>query len=471
MVRARTVVATGSCRGAAVAARGQRLMRGCLLASLLMPAQALADTAPGGLPIVRLDVGGLTPHEIGGELARLWRQHFPDLEQRLDGLLAARLSTGVPLPSVTAPVDVALEAVELAAEEQEALRGLASGLDLVPRSRLGDGSLSAGELMLVQRLADLGLQGAGAGFGVFGGRAGGGGALVGRNLDRPRGVEVEPRLDTISVYRADEISWVSVGPAGSLAVTTGFNDRGVFMAVIPAGGVPAADALASAAVPVGFALRRALGTARSIEAAARELRLVPAGGNHSVLLGEQGQVQVLERFIGDPGRLRSASSTLHPTMPWERQEQIAVVGCFALAMTPSDCHDVRHRLRWQRFRQLAGFEPGGPQAQLADVMRILLDRQNRANAINGDRTRQVLVYAAETGEAVLRQLNRPRADDEQAAPITQRLSGLLERRGAEREGVLGAWALLWLAILGLLVATLWVRLRADRRALPSAEGG
>ena len=386
-----------------------------------------AEGAQAALPVLRIDTRELSPQAVGSELGRLWKALFPDLERRLDRLLSERLGRRMPLPSLVPP-EVALSIGNLTASERAELRGLSGSLDLVRETRLGDGLLSADELLLVQFLADFGASGIGSGFGVFasGGRALG--PLVARTIvfdpERNEGIDSIP--ETIVVYEQGDESVVSVAIAGSLGVTTGFNRRGLFFAVLPAVAVPAVLQSASSAEPIALAVRRALQTSGGIDQAVRTLRDGRYGLNHSVLIADRDEVGVLELPLAGRGRLRTAMSRLHPAMAWEHRGRIAVVSCFALAAMPSDCDDARQHARWQHLRRLAGVDAINRDAELVDLVQIMRDSERPIGTGHGEPVRQVLAFAPDTLELVIEHLN-PVQGERPREPVMQRFSSLLER--------------------------------------------
>lgn len=428
------------------------------LALALPSTLALSESATGRLPVFRVTTDGLTPGDIGADLGRQWRASFPRLEQRLDALLADRLN------NTTLAYELAGRAVPAIARIRESayraeLEGLASVLDLVNRNRLGDEFLSWDELVLVQQLPDFGAHDVGSGFGVYGTRSDTGRPLVGRNLDgntTPR-ADAGRGLDAITVYRNRDSTLVNIGFAGNLGVTTGFNERGLFVAYIPTSNPPRAMESNTPFEPMGFVLRQALETHDNIDHAFRFLRTKPLTSDHSILLADADRVQVLEHAVGRPALLRDALSEHHPAMRWRRPEQIAVVGCFALKRIPSPCVRLRDRHRWQRFHDLAIFDTDQHRGALTDVISIMLDRLNSHDAINSDATRQVLIFEPHT--TVLHLRSELPTHQTAVEPMLYRYADLATRYAPERSGMLSLWIVLFLSISALLVISLAIRFR------------
>jgi len=417
------------------------------------PTAGRADGGAGGgrLPILRVDAGGKTPAAAGAELGRLSKTLFPDLERRWDAHLAGVLSQGLCDRWIAAGVAEGLDP-----DHRAQVAGFADALSLIGRSRLGDGLLSMDELWLVQSLPDIGRQAQGSGFGVFGRHAAGGSSLVGRNLDAtpedPLG-----ELAVIHRYASPDGVVVTVGFAGLLGAVTGFNDRGLFLALFDAPSGPGQPEPPPGRA-VGFDLRRTLETQARIAGAARRLGRGSHAAGHSVLLADPAGVAVLEQPPSGPARLRTEGSATRADMPWGLPGRIAVVNCFALDASPSDCPHLRDRYRWERFRTLAGFEPGGTRAQPGALGDIMFDRANRPYAIFGADTLLSLVFAPATTELFL--YAAPAHGDPPAEPLMHRYPNLAREPGTRGPG--SGLGLLWLVLAAVATLAAGIRLAFAR---------
>ena len=436
----------------------------CIWVQAIVTCSVLAETHQERLPVFRVDTQGLTPHEIGTELGRQWKSRFPGLESKLDALLAQRLEQ---TPSSYEAVDRSFPAMPetgsggLAQDHLQELEGLASALHLVGRNRLGDGFLSRDELLLIQRLPDLGAQDSGSAFGVYGSRSNTGGPLVGRNLDRkPKQGRLERSLDSITVYRGEGRALVNIGFAGNLGITTGFNQSGLLLAYLPASGMSNQGVADAASEPIAFAIRRMLEAHEHIDSAARALSGRTDTRNYSVLMADRKRVSVLEHAAGIPGRRREALSELQPAMSWGHEQQLAAVGCFALSTMPTGCSSLRDRYRWQRFRALATPDRQSPRFKIGDIVQIMLDRVGSPHAIYSATTYQTLAFAPDSAALYLG-TESPTASDP-VEPVMHRYADLIGESAQKSGGVGILWLLLWLLIVGISIATLWVRLRLGR---------
>lgn len=440
----------------------------CVWAQAIAACAVFADTHQERLPVFRVDTQDRTPHEVGAELGRQWKSRFPELELKLDALLEHRLGQ----------LSFTYEAADrsfppnpqndpgLAEYHRDEFEGLASALNLVSRNRLGDGFLSRGELLLIQRLPDLGAHDSGSAFGVYGRRSDTGSPLVGRNLDgQPQQKSIERILESITVYHGEDSALVNIGFAGNLGVTTGFNQSGLLLAYLPVSGMFNQGVGEAASEPIAFTIRRMLETHDRIDTAAGTLSGRIDGSNYSILMADRERVEVLEHAAGTRGRLRAASSELQPAMSWEHKQQIAAVGCFALSTMPTGCSSLRDRYRWQRFRTLANLNLQESHTEIMDIAQIMLDRVGSRDAINSATTYQTLAFAPESAELYLG-TKAPTASDPDE-PVMHRYADLIGESSQERGGISALWILLWLLIAGISIATLWIRLRSPARDAPS----
>ncbi|NBC47020.1 MAG: hypothetical protein GVY22_03305 [Gammaproteobacteria bacterium] len=422
----------------------------------LSPSVAHPQSTPGKLPVFDIDTDGLGPHEIGAAIGRQWRAAFPRLEQKLDALLANRLETKMLTAKLGGEALPAFARIPEPYYRAE-LDGLAAVLDLVSRNRLGDGFLSWDELILVQQLPDFGAHDWGSGFGVYGTRTSDGYPFVARNLDRdPQQPETISSLESITVYSSRKGTLVNIGFAGNLGVTTGFNDHGLFVAFLPASGSPESTQDNVPTEPIGFLLRQALEKQTNLDAAAQFLRAKPASSDHSILMADTHRVEVLEHGTGRAAQLRDASSEHHPAMKWERPEQIAVVGCFALKRMPSLCTGLRDRHRWHRYLDLAQFDPDRHLAQIDDLARIMFDRMNSHDAINSDATHQVLIFQPHSTTLFLR--SKVPTQRHPVEPMLYRYGNLANRSSPEQSGLFSLWTALGLSLAALIGIALIIRI-------------
>ncbi len=421
-----------------------------VFALLVAASAAIADNPGQRLPVFRIEAENKRPVEQGAELGRQVKERFPDLEARYDSYLADTFTQGQFDTWLSGRVEP-LRATAIDPAYLAELQGLAGALSLIGRNRLGDGYLSLDELWFLQLIPDIGGHTGGWGFGVYGTRSATGGALIGRNLDRS-GNPALRGLQAITVYAGANHSVVNIGFAGISSLVTGFNDSGLFLALLDATPTPGQSQPIVATGAIGFDLRRALETQDGgVTGAVRTLGRRRYGADHSVLLAGPKRVQVLEHPHGQPARLRKASTPTRPEMAWDRPDQIAAVGCFALPTSPAGCHQLRERYRWQRLRALARFEPEGPHARVADLAHIALDRSNSNYALFARSTLQSMVFDPQ--QQVLQLYAAPSDGWHPEDPGMQRYASLAVNSKGKANGVVTEISSIWL-VLAILAAIL-----------------
>lgn len=409
---------------------------------------AVAAPAPDArLPVLSVATDGLTPAEIGARLGAVTKAAFPDLEARWDTALASLLEPAQ-LPALMADVVAPLRTEGVDAATRAEVTGFAGALDLVGRTRLGDGHLSLDELWLVQFLPDLVPLAAGSALALHGRGPGGAPVLLGRNLDLPTSAALRG-LQAITRWQEARRTLVSAGLAGYLGVLNGFNEHGLYAALLAGPKRPAVRAAGAGERAIGFAVRTALASRDSAVGAAGMLRREAFVGSHSVLLGDAGEALVLELPAGKPAVLRRDDSATRPEMPWGQPGRLAVVNCLVAADIAGSCADLGDRFRWKRLRRLAG---AGAQAGSAgaetmppdDLEQNLLDRLPRGYGIFNAATVQSMIFEPASGDLLLYAAHPDGAHP--AEPLMQRYVGLARTAGRSG-GHPGAWVWVLAALL------------------------
>ncbi|WP_295884404.1 C45 family autoproteolytic acyltransferase/hydolase [uncultured Thiohalocapsa sp.] len=442
-----------SCRGANLC-MGAGLRRWCLRRLVRVPGPrgwalaalvwtgigCAAPPTEGRLPVLSVATTGLTPTAVGARLGELTKAAFPDLEARWDGVLAQLLAPEH-VPELLAQRVEPLRAAGIDAATRAELAGFAGALDLVGRTRLGDGHLSLDEFWLVQFLPDLTPLSGGSALALHGHRPGAAPVLLGRNLDLP-GPAALQGLQAITRWQSVDGSLVSPGLAGFLGVLNGFNGDGVYAALLAAEHSPGGRASSGEERAVAFAVRAAL-TRDSAAGAARLLRRGTYLGSHSVLLGDAREAMVLELPAAGAPVLRRPDSPTRPEMPWNRPGRLAAVNCLVAADVGGRCDDLGDRFRWQRLRRLAADADAGATSPV-DLRRVLLDPLPRGHAIFNAATVQSMIFEPASGDLLLyaAQPDGPHL----AEPLMQRYVGLARTAGSG-SGHPGAWVWVLAALL------------------------
>jgi len=452
--------------GWAGARRCRSIRVGVLLGWLLGGAAVVVSAADADPPLLSAEGAGVPPAELGARLGRLAKQAFSDLERRWDGYLVSQLDQA-DFDRLLAERVGPLRVSGVDAATRDEVEGFAAALTLVGRNRLGDGRLSLDELWLVQFLPDIAPVMAGSALVVIGRGRAGRRVLVGRNLDWGNDARLRD-LQAITRWRRHDRTLVSPGFAGFLGVLSGFNDRGLYAALLSAPSPAGSRTEVSSSRAIAFALRRALARCATADCAARLLRAERYTGSHGVLLADPGDAVVLELPAGRPGLLRRADSATRPEMPWarnagQRPAAIAAVNCLVSAGNAVGCGTLADRYRWQRFRQLAqggglspapgATTPGDDEPRLSDLRQILLDRAQGAYAIFNDATAQSMLFDPASGDLLL----YAAADSARTAePVMRRYAGLA-RPSAAKTAVTDRldWLLLSLSLALAVAAVVW----------------
>jgi hypothetical protein len=428
-----------------------------VLVALAWTGIAVAAPAPDArLPVLSVATDGLTPAEIGARLGTVTKAEFPDLEARWDAALASLLEPSQ-LPALMTDLVAPLRAEGIDTATQAEVTGFAGALDLVGRTRLGDGHLSLDEFWLVQFLPDLVPLAAGSALAADGRSPGDASLLLGRNLDLPAPAALRD-LQAITRWQGARRTLVSVGLAGYLGVLNGFNEHGLYAALLAGPKDSAVRAAGGGERAIGFAVRMALASGDSAAGAAGMLRREAFVGSHSVLLGDAGEALVLELPAGKPALLRRDDSATRPEMPWGQPGRLAVVNCLVAADAAGGCADLGDRFRWQRLRRLAaaGGQAGQAGAEAMtplDLEQALLDRLPRGYGIFNAATVQSMIFEPARGDLLLYAGGVDGAHP--ADPLMQRYVGLARTAGSGN-GHWGAWVWVLAALLlAGAAATLW----------------
>ncbi|MBK8452750.1 MAG: C45 family peptidase [Thiofilum sp.] len=362
-----------------------------MLRGLILLVWLLVGSAQANVPVFEIDTTDKTALQVGQELGRTFKKTFPDIEQRIDSYLKTFVTQDTFNQWIRERVTVLKPNIDQ--EYRDEVEGIASTWKISSRDQLGDGELSLNEYWLLQLIPDVGRRTNCSGFGVWGKAAVGGATLVGRNMDW-RTSDALRSLQAITVYRNKKGGIVNIGFAGYVAIISGFNQDGLFLAHLDSPlrqpyTIPANDS------SIVFDLRKTLSTQGTIRAAAKELSRYPHAFSHNILLADRDSVQVLEQPPMPPAQLRTDQSDYRMDYYWGKTNQIAVVNCFVLASSAANCLESHDALRWNRFRTMANFTPQQP-ADVSKVMTIMLDQANPFQEIFNLLTVQSMVFVPET---------------------------------------------------------------------------
>ena len=423
------------------------------LLGLLLATTALGK-APDRLPIFHIDVAEQNPRQTGIDSGRQWKARFPELERHHDRYLAERFSQQ-DFDRLLSERVQPLRSQGIAPDYLEELRGVASQLHIVTDNRLGDGLLSADELLFAQLLPDMGEYGSGSGFGVYARRNRQ--SIAGYNVDGTTTHALES-LAAITVYKSADNTVVSIGTAGNIGIEAGFNQKGLFLAYLQAD-PNSRQNNAREKQAINFTIRGTLEKKSRVTSAAAVIKKQQFNESHSLLLADPTQTVVLEQIGGSTGELRSAQSPTKTGLAWQLPGRIAVVNCLALTTTTNTCQSLLANYRWQRLRTLARDLDNDPTVTVEDVIGIMLDQKNRQYGIFNEHTTKSMVFVPATREIYL--YHREPLGSVDKTSGMHHYTGLI---GSDNRGwrlfSSSSLLLIWI-LLGVLLSTaVWIRLKS-----------
>lgn len=426
-----------------------------IMVSAWHPAWSVA--AQNEIRVFQVDAEGKTGREIGAELGRAIKSAFPDIERIYDRYLAGFIRQDQFNQWVRSGMDVIKVNIDPAYRDE--LSAMASTWQISGKDRLGDGFLSLNELWFFQLMPDVGRRTNCSGFGVLGNVSATHAPLVGRNVDWDTTEDLRS-LQAITVYDYGKDVLVNIGFAGYIGVISGFNNHGLYLAHLDSPLGIRYSQPAAGAHSIVFDLRKALENEATVGPAAEFLMAQQFPFSHNVLMADRDEIRVLEQPDGKASHLRTPSTPTRPEMPWGKKDQIAVVNCFVSEESPSNCIESKDIYRWQRFGELAVFEPGGRTAQIDDLTRIMFDTANRHQAIFNAKTFQSMVFSPKDGRLFL--YAAPISNNKNEKPVMTDVSHLLPKADMENDSYRSEILLLWSVVGVLAGVVLWVVLKGRK---------
>jgi hypothetical protein len=437
-----------------------KIMLGLLF---ILPGQAFTSPkslGAWGIPVIRIDNDHLSPLQRGMEIGRQSKALFPDIEKRYDTHLATLLTPSSYnqlqqeiLPKLLKHLD---------SDYQEELSGVATVWSLTHINQLGDGMLSLNEYQLLNLLPDLGHFPGGTGFGAFGKTSMDNTPVIGRNLDWISTPELRS-LQTITVYQSSDKAVVNIGFAGLISILTGFNHHGLFLAynkAEPYSPYQHTSYLSQATHSSVFDLRKALETGKSNQQAVHYLARQSYLYSFSILMADKKNIQVLEYPRNGIAKVRLWNSPTQENKPWNKLQQIAMIGCHVLASLPKNCNTAKEGYQWARLRQLAVFNTSNL-ATPQDIATILLDKKNYLFEIFNAQTLQSIVYKPKTTNLYL---YTAKADETNSQlPLHYPYLDLIPEALHNQVNTKNKHLLLWLVTVLLFAIVLWV-ISKDRKS-------
>ena len=334
--------------------------------------------------VISIDAGSNNGAQIGTFIGLEAKKNFPELEKRYDSYLTFLLS-----PSQFKQLLPQVNSLKAAIDPdyQAEINAIAAVWQLNTLDNLGDNKLSVNEFWLLQLLPDLTAVNKGSALAVA--NRSDKNPIAARNLDWKSTPELRS-LQTINIYQFEDRTLVSLGFAGLAGVINGFNDQGLFVSLLDATEQQASTSL----LPQNsssFDLRTLLKHFDKIAPASHELAQKSYSRGHQVLFADQGNIAVLEQPAGEIGKLRKTHSAIINEMPWNHNEQLAVVNCFVLKASAHNCYMSRDHYRWGRFAHLlTAFLDQN--LSVEDVITVMQDQANIRQAIFNEDTLQSIIF-------------------------------------------------------------------------------
>lgn len=346
---------------------------------------------PQKLPVIHIESTYESRLELGLNVGHKTKALFPDIEMRYDAHLARLFSHSEFENIIKNTLPKLLDTIDQ--DYKEEINGVAGAWFLTSKNILGDGKLSFDEYFVLNLLADIGLSPNGSGFAVFEQAASGASPIIGRNLDWRKSEELR-RLQTITVYHFGDKSIVNIGFAGMLSVLSGFNSDGLFVAAMNAAPFsPYQKQPQNLKSPSssGFDLRTVLENHSVVKQASQFLSSRHYNFDLNFLLADKTTVKALEYPVTASAKVRSWNSPTHRTQRWKHKHQLAMVNCFALISSPSNCKSPEDIVRWREFDKLAVFNLQTA-ADINGISKIMLNQANQGYEIFNHNTLQSIIY-------------------------------------------------------------------------------
>ena len=335
------------------------------------PAPASEET-PAPNPVSLTDKGyyyevvldyttGLSPYEIMQAYGRILADELPDIRAAIDQFLYDLIDDGlemyvedlgIEVPSLFQSLAIQLVGTQLMyripdivpqipAEYVEEVDGLASSLTDTDVDSVGDGQLSANELYFFHLIGDISRSVQCSAIGVFGPLSETGSTIVGRNFDLGAYLG---NYGSVTRIKKGGNSVYLIGWLANISTFTGFNDDGVFGAIVDTTGTGEPYS-STGKHAYAFDLRYALENETTMEGVADYMSRHPYGFNHLVFLADSQKSGVLENDLGGVGsdirrEIRYADSELNPGIEWAYDNAIVAVSAFMLRGNHDNFTDV-----------------------------------------------------------------------------------------------------------------------------------
>ena len=278
---------------------------------------------------------GISHYTMGQILMQKVTQILPNYEQLADSYLAEMVGTQNVYNILLSRVpDIK---PQIPQEYQDEINGMASQLSGGNINNVGDGKLSKDEFYLMQLITDVDQSTQCSGISVYGSRSATGNTMIARILDWYDGSKHQlAQFQAVLTIKNGSKSICTIGYVGFMGIITGFNEEGVFAAIMdsPSGAAYSSKNKRSYPMDLRYALENYTTLANVADYLADTSRNYAF--NHLILLSDKYTSHVLENNFSGTGTnirraLRNDTSSLNPGITWGFTNAVAAVNSFLLS--------------------------------------------------------------------------------------------------------------------------------------------
>ncbi len=278
---------------------------------------------------------GVSHYNMGQKLMQKITQALPSFEQLTDSYLAELAGTQ---NSYAILLSRSADIIpQIPQEYRDEMEGMASQLSGGNTDKMGDGKLSKDELYLMQLIPDIARSTQCSAISVFGPRSATGSTMTARILDWGDGSQHQlAQIQSVVTIKNGSKSICSIGYLAFMGILTGFNDDGIFAAILdsPTGAPYSSTGKRSYSLDLRYALENYATLADVAGIMDDPSRYYCF--NHLVFLSDKNVSRVLENNLSGTGTnrrraLRSDTSALNPGISWGFTNAVASVNSFLLS--------------------------------------------------------------------------------------------------------------------------------------------
>ncbi len=326
---------------------------------------------------VALDFESGSHYDVGKAYGEAILEIYPSFATIMEPYIYENIYMAFPdLEEDFTPITARLEAImpTIDKDYQEEIKGLADSLATDTKGFIMDEKLSQEEVYLLQFIPDI-LRGTQcSGLSVYGKTSKTGAPITIRLLEWPMGNASQMAYGHAVVhFKNGDKSLTSYGVLGLLQAISIQNDKGVFAGILDSNTEMPFNIKGKTSYT--FALRYALENYDSAKAVGDYITSLGKQFtfSHNILLTDTTSSYVAENCVGDVGicALRSADSTLSPSLEWDIPDSICVVNGFALNENYDNMTRTTHNMiRHKKFNTRLASYPQVDANDLKDIVTV-----------------------------------------------------------------------------------------------------